>query len=249
MPQLPHITVGDSPALFLDFDGTLVDIVARPDLTQASPQLIKMLGQIYRSLDGALAIVTGRPLADLDKLLTPLILPAAGIHGIEHRDSSGHIEPRCQASMPDAARSQIKTLAASDSRLVLEDKGYSLGLHFRQVPELEQTVRSMFDDIRATLGESFCVQNGKMVLELRPTGIDKGSAIDKFMSEAPFAGRQPIFIGDDVTDEDAFAAINDRHGISVKVGKPDANSAAQFTLRDVADVHTWLERLIQQQAD
>jgi len=203
-----------------------------------------MLGKAHQFLGGALAIVTGRPLADLDRLLKPLILPAAGIHGIEHRDNSGHIESRCQTAIPDAARSRLQALAARDSRLVLEDKGYSLGLHFRQAPELETAVRSMFDEISATLGANFSVQNGKMVLELRPVGIDKGSAIEKFMSEAPFSGRHAIFIGDDVTDEDAFLTVNRRHGTSIRVGKPDAGSAAKFNLPDVADVHAWLEQII-----
>ena len=243
MPKLPNISANDSPALFLDFDGTLVDIVARPDLTQVSPQLIEMLDNISRRLDGALAIVTGRPLTDLDRLLAPLVLPAAGIHGIEHRDSAGNIASRCQTTIPAVAQAQIKTLAASDERLILEDKGHSLGLHFRQAPELETVIRATFDEISATLGPKFFIQNGKMVLELRPAGINKGSAIEKFMTEAPFSGRHAIFIGDDRTDEDAFAAINSLHGYSIKVGEPDVESAAQFMLNDVAAVHAWLEPL------
>jgi trehalose 6-phosphate phosphatase len=243
MVKLPNMTANDSPALFLDFDGTLVDIVARPDLTQVSPQLIEMLENLYHHLDGALAIVTGRPLADLDRLLTPLILPAAGIHGIEHRDGTGNTASRCQTAIPARARTQIKTLAASDQRLILEDKGHSLGLHFRQAPELETVIRTTFDDISATLGPEFFVQNGKMVLELRPAGINKGSAIEKFMTEEPFSGRHAIFIGDDRTDEDAFAAINCLHGYSVKVGESEEESAAKFMLNDVAAVHAWLEPL------
>ncbi|MDP6415089.1 MAG: trehalose-phosphatase, partial [Gammaproteobacteria bacterium] len=113
MPKLPDNTEDDLPALFLDFDGTLVDIVARPDLTQVSPQLLTMLGHLHQNLDGALAIVTGRPLADLDKLLAPLILPAAGIHGIQHRDRTGCVESRCPITIPDDVRTQIKSLAAS----------------------------------------------------------------------------------------------------------------------------------------
>ena len=245
MPKLPDIISGDSPALFLDFDGTLVDIFARPDLTRVSPPLIGILDHIYQHLDGALAIVTGRPLTDLDRLLAPLTLPAAGIHGIQHRDGAGHVESRCQTAIPDDVRVQIKALATSDSRLILEDKGYSLGLHYRQAPELETTLRSKLDDIGATLGPKFSVQDGKMVLELRPVGIDKGSAIEKFMSEAPFSGRHVIFIGDDMTDEDAFAVVNRMHGYSVKVGQPDpeTHTAAQYTLNDVADVHAWLKAL------
>lgn len=243
MPKLPHITEGDSPALFLDFDGTLVDIVARPDMTEVSPQLVEMLGHIFRYLDGALAIVTGRPLADLDRLLAPLTLPAAGIHGIQHRNGRNRIQSRCQTAIPDDTRRQIQTLAASDSRLVLEDKEYSLGLHYRQAPELEKTLRTTFDKLSAALGPKFSVQDGKMVLELRPAGIDKGSAIEKFMSNEPFSGRHAIFIGDDQTDEDAFAVINRLNGYSVKVGDPDPQSAAQYTLKDVKDVHAWLKLL------
>jgi len=245
MPKLPNLRADDRPALFLDFDGTLVDIVARPDLTRVPPQLVDTLSHIYRALEGALAVVTGRPLADLDRLLAPLTLPAAGIHGIEHRDGTGRMESRCQTTIPDSARTRIQTLAASDARLILEDKSYSLSLHYRQAPELETTLRSAFDEISATLGPKFSVQSGKMVLELRPAGIDKGSAIEKFMSEAPFASRHSIFIGDDVTDEDAFAVVNRLHGYSARVGKPDPESAAQFTLNDVDAVHAWLKPLAQ----
>lgn len=243
MTKLPSIASNGSPALFLDFDGTLVDIVARPDLTQVSPQLVEMLDNIYGCLDGALAIVTGRTLADLDRLLTPLTLPAAGVHGIEHRDGTGHTVSRCQTDIPDDVRDRIAALAVSDTRLIFEDKGLSLGLHYRQAPELEPMIRATFDDISAMLGPKFFVQNGKMVVEIRPAGINKGSAIEKFMTEAPFLGRPIIFIGDDRTDEDAFAVVNGRHGYSVKVGEPDAESAAQFTLNDVAAVHAWLKPL------
>jgi trehalose 6-phosphate phosphatase len=247
MPDLPNITSSDSPALFLDFDGTLVDIFARPDLTSVSPQLISMLDHIYQRLGGAMAIVTGRPLADLDRLLAPLRLPAAGIHGIQHRDGTGRVESRCQTAIPDDVRVQIKALATSDSRLILEDKGHSLGLHYRQAPELETVLRSKLADISGTLGPKFSVQDGKMVLELRPVGIDKGSAIEKFMSEAPFSGRHVVFIGDDITDEDAFAVVNRMHGYSAKVGPPGpaTHTAAQFSLNDVADVHAWLKTLAQ----
>ena len=249
MLKLPDITIDDLPAMFLDFDGTLVDIVARPDLTQVSSQLLTMLDHAHQNLDGALAIVTGRPLADLDKLLAPLTLPAAGIHGIQHRDRTGCMESRCPMTIPDDARTQIKSLAASDSRLILEDKVYSLGLHYRLAPELEMTLQSEFDNIGATLGPKFFVQHGKMVLELRPTGIDKGSAVERFMSEEPFASRLAIFIGDDQTDEDAFAVINHLQGYSIKVGEPERESAAQYRLNDVAAVHAWLQPLAQPQTD
>ena len=240
MPKLPAIAAVDLPALFLDFDGTLVDIVAHPDLTRVSPPLIKLLEDIYHHLDGALAIISGRSLDDLDRLLTPLKLPAAGVHGIEHRDATGHIESRCRVAIPANVYRQLETLAASDPGLILEDKGYSLGMHYRLAPGLETTVRSTFEDISAMLGPEFSIQDGKMVLELRPSGINKGSAIEKFMSDAPFSGRHVIFIGDDITDEDGFSAANRLGGYSIKVGAADSGSAARYTLDDVSDVHAWL---------
>lgn len=237
---IPDICAGDAPALFLDFDGTLVDIVARPDLTRVPPPVIEMLGVIHRRVGGALAVVTGRPLADLDRLLSPLKLPAAGIHGVEHRAAGHHIETRCEASIPNDIRERIRRLAGSDNRLVLEDKGIGISLHYRQASELEADLRTELAQISATLGPAFSVQNGKMVIELRPAGIDKGSAVEKFMSEMPFAGRRAIFIGDDVTDEDAFTAVNRMDGYSVKVGVCGPNTAARYSLPDVAAVHEWL---------
>ncbi len=237
---IPDISARDVPALFLDFDGTLVDIVARPDLTRVPPPVVEMLGMIHQRVGGALAVVTGRPLADLDRLLAPLQLPAAGIHGVEHRAAGHVIETRCRAGIPDDIRAQIRQLATRDDRLVLEDKGVGMSLHYRQAPELEADIRAELTRISATLGPAFSVQDGKMVIELRPAGFDKGAAVEKFMSEAPFAGRRAIFIGDDVTDEDAFAAVNRMDGYSVKVGACGPDTAARYSLPDVAAVHAWL---------
>ena len=243
MPKLPAITTDESPALFLDFDGTLVDIVARPDLTTVPPQLPGLLGDLYRRLEGALAIVSGRPLNDLDRLLSPAVFPAAGIHGVQHRNSSGRIVSRCKCTIPDPVREQTRTLTERDSRLVLEDKGYSMSLHYRLAPEIATTIREDLGKIWESLEPDFSIHSGKMVFELRPAGIDKGSAIEKFMSEEPFMGRHAVFIGDDMTDEDAFAVVNRMDGYSARVGLPDPESAAQFTLDDVADVHAWLREL------
>ena len=239
------MTPDESLALFLDFDGTLVDIVARPELARVSPQLLDLLGNTHRYLEGALAIVSGRPLTDLDRLLAPAIFPTAGIHGIQHRDGTGRVVLRCQTPIPDSVREQTTALARHDSRLVLEDKEYSLSLHYRLAPELGTSIRSNLGKIWAPLAPDFSIQSGKMVFELRPAGIDKGSAIDKFMSEEPFLDRHAVFIGDDITDEDAFAVVNCMGGYSARVGRPDPESAAQFTLNDVADVHAWLRALTQ----
>jgi len=237
------MTISSAPAVFLDLDGTLVDIVARPDLTHVAPELIRKLEQLYEALQGALAIVSGRPISELDRLLQPLILPAAGVHGIEHRQDRGSIEIRCQKTIPDDIRRQIVALADSDSRLLLEDKQFSFSLHYREAPELESMLRERFMAICANLGPLFSVQNGKMVFELRPSGIDKGAAIEKFMAETPFAGRTAVFIGDDVTDEDAFKVVNRLRGHSARVGSPKIATAARYNLADVAAVHGWLNAL------
>ena len=237
------MTLSAAPALFLDFDGTLVEIVARPDLTSAAPELLAHLDALHRLLDGALAIVTGRPLADLDRIIAPLKLPAAGVHGIEHRQRGGETPVCAQREIPDDIRQAAISLAGSDSRILFEDKGASFSLHYREAPELEATLRERFIEICAPLKTSFSVQNGKMVLELRPDGIDKGSAINTFMAAPPFNGRIPVFIGDDVTDEDGFKVVNRMQGCTARVGQPGALTEAQYNLANVTEVHAWLTAL------
>lgn len=237
------MTPGSAPALFLDFDGTLVDIFARPELTRTTPELITRLASLHQQLDGALAIITGRPLTDLDRIIDPLKLPAAGVHGIEHRQHNNEAPVSAQCEIPDEIRQAVIALANTDSRVVFEDKGASFSLHYREAPELEEKLRDRFNAICAPLQTSFSVHNGKMVMELRPDGIDKGSAIRSFMTSPPFSGRIPVFIGDDVTDEDGFRIVNRMAGRTARVGPPDAPTAAQYNLADVAEVHAWLAAL------
>ena len=182
--------------------------------------------------------MSGRPIAALDALLDPLRLPAAGLHGLELRLADGTAE---RADHPAAGleelRARFRSLVREDPRLVVEDKGSSLALHFRRAPEREQELRA-FVAGAATAHNGHHVMHGKMVLEVRPAHADKGSAIARMLEASPFAGRTPVFAGDDVTDENAFAAVNRHSGISIKVGA--GASEATCRVPDVAALHDWL---------
>ena len=236
----PYFDPADRVALFLDFDGTLVHIVDRPDLTHVPASLLATLGEAHQSLDGALALITGRSIADLDRLMDPLRLPAAGVHGLEYRDDTGVTRASTTTLFPDWAREELVKLAARADGLLTEDKGHGMAIHYRLAPEREPEIREAVDRIAARLGPDFLLQNGNMVIELRPACASKGTAVTRFMAEPPFAGRRPVFVGDDVTDEDAFGIVNELGGYSIKVGRRDAASAARYELEDVGAVRNWL---------
>jgi trehalose 6-phosphate phosphatase len=245
MSAAPQLFPTDPIAVFLDFDGTLAHIVERPDLARVPASLLAALRDAYTVLDGALALVTGRSIASLDALLEPLQLPAAGVHGIEYRDVTGGIHSVSAPPVPDWARTELIALAASAPGLLLEDKGHGVALHFRQAPEHEARVREGVRKVFARLGTDFAIQDGKMVVELRPSCATKGTAVARFMENPPFAGRQPVFIGDDITDEDAFRVVNELDGYSIKVGRRHSGSAARYELADVGAVRKWLMPLTQ----
>jgi len=245
MSAAPQLSPTDPIAVFLDFDGTLVHIVERPDLVQIPASLPTVLRDTYTALDGALALVTGRSITSLDALLEPLQLPTAGVHGIEYRDSSGGIQSVSAPPLPDWARTELVALAASNPGLLLEDKGHGIALHYRQAPDHEARVREGITNIFAKLGTDFAIQEGKMVVEIRPACATKGTAVARFMDNPPFAGRQPVFVGDDITDEDAFRVVNELGGYSIKVGHRQSGSAARYELADVEAVRKWLLPLAQ----
>lgn len=240
MAATPDLNSSDRVAIFLDFDGTLVHIAERPDLVHAPANVLTTLELAYDALDGALALITGRSIASLDALLDPLRLPAAGVHGTEYRDTTGAVQSITTVAFPAWATAKIEALAARHAGLLLEHKGHGLALHYRGAPALEATVRDTMHKLSAQLGPDFVVQDGKMVVELRPACASKGTAVERFMSEAPFAGRRPVFIGDDVTDEDAFRVVNEMGGYSIKVGERAPGSAARYELADVGAVRAWL---------
>ncbi len=233
----PDLTV--HTALFLDVDGTLVEIAAQPHEVVLTPELKPVLRQLQGVLDGAIALVSGRSIADVDRLCAPMYFPVAGQHGIERRDAQGRYHV-LQESNPDfeQARNWMMHQASKHPGLLLEDKGLSIALHYRNAPELAGQVKDWMWRIMDRLGGRYHLQEGKMVMEIRPIGMDKGRAIAAFMDEAPFRGRHPVFIGDDLTDEDGFAMINQLKGYSIKVGP--GPTGARFRMPTPAAVASWL---------
>jgi trehalose 6-phosphate phosphatase len=226
-------------AFFLDVDGTLLEHAERPDAVRAQPPVLQLLEALRRGTGGALALISGRAIADLDRLFAPLVLPLAGQLGVERRDAEGRLHRHAfPADLLRRAAARIGEFAARHEGLLFEDKGYNLALHFRLAPQLAGAAHSAVRAAAAQLGGEFEVQEGRMVVELKPSGRDKGVAIEEFMREPPFIGRVPVFIGDDLTDEYGFGVANRLGGHAVKVG-PGA-SVAPHRLADAAAVRAWL---------
>jgi len=229
-------------ALFLDVDGTLLGIADTPDAVEVSDHLRAVLASLAPVLEGALALISGRPIAELDRLFAPLVLPAAGLHGLEHRNFAGRTQQFGQAESLDELRGPLGEFVASHAGAILEDKGRTLALHYRRAPGVERDARALVERLVSGREQELRVVNGKMVLEIKPRLSDKGAAVEMFMAEPPFTGRRPAFVGDDVTDEDAFLVVNRLGGHSIRVGDP-SGTRARYRLPDVAAVVEWLESL------
>jgi trehalose 6-phosphate phosphatase len=200
-------------------DGTLLDIAATPDAVVVDAALPVLLQDVRDALGGALALVSGRSLEQLDALFAPNSWAAAGLHGLERRDASGRIHRVAEADPAlDEARVALADVVARAPGALLEDKGRSIAVHYRSAPALAHVLRRELKAIAARLGEDFHVLEGRRVLELKPVAATKARAIEAFLAEAPFAGRLPMFIGDDVTDLDGFAAVEAAGGVSIAVG-------------------------------
>lgn len=228
-------------ALFLDFDGTLADIAAQPQAVQVRPQVLRILPTLHVALGGALAIVTGRTLADIDRFLAPLRLPVACEHGAQYRLNEG-IQNDAPALDWEPVFSALHPLLEHHPQLLLEAKSAGLALHYRQAPHLDAVCRQTLQDaLRAVPGAELL--QGKCVLEAKPAGPSKGRAIAHFMRTAPFAGRTPLFAGDDVTDEAGFAAVQALGGLGIKVG--DGATQARARLAGPGAVREWLQTAAQ----
>jgi trehalose 6-phosphate phosphatase len=240
LPAPPPLDAG--AALFLDVDGTLLDIAARPDLVQVPSALPGLLAKTARQRDGALALVSGRPLDELDRLFRPWRGAAAGLHGIERRRSDGVMNRRIDnaaAAALDHVRPRLAALAGDGNGLILEDKGASVALHYRAAPDRASEILAAAEALRREVGAALRLIPGKMVVEFQPRGADKGTVISAFLAEPPFLGRRPVFVGDDVTDEDGFAEINRRQGVAIRVGQ-FVETCAHHVLPSVAAVLAWL---------
>jgi trehalose 6-phosphate phosphatase len=233
-------------ALFLDVDGTLLEIAPRPELVFVPPTLPLLLDRLAAEREGALALVSGRPLADIDRLFAPWQGAAAGVHGAERRRIDGSLVAHDDDSPADiaaaAALNRLRPVLADVARRIpgvwLEDKGRTLAMHYRFVPDRGPEIL----DLAAACAqqESDCLRliAGKMVAELQPRFYGKDGAIAAFMLEPPFEGRVPVFLGDDTTDEDGFAEVNRLGGVSIRIGGPP--TAAVYTLPSVSAALEWL---------
>ena len=233
----------ESWALFLDVDGTLLEIAQTPQDVHVPESLRDLLNSLCVRLDGALALVSALRIRDLDSLFAPYRFCAAGIHGCETRDSSGcvlttHGTPKGFG----AARSILTQLIQRHPALLLEDKGVGFALHFRRAPHLHVLVRTAMKSVADVLGPSFAFKAGKCVYEVHPATATKATAITSFLTQPPFRRRVPVFIGDDLTDEDAFCVVNDAHGISVRVGGHSA-TRARYSISSVAEAIEWLKSI------
>ncbi len=238
----------DGWALFLDYDGTLVPIAPTPSEAVADDVLRSRLVQLQAGLDGALAVVTGRPVADIDQFLAPLRLTVAGLHGLQLRLRDGElIEHAPPAALLDAARAELGALVERYPGTLLEDKRLSLALHFRQAPEAGPVAEAVAGRLAEQSSDLLRIQRGKMVVELLPSGRDKGRAIVDLLRCPDFVGRRPIFVGDDVTDEAGFRAVNELGGCSIRIGVPDTVTDASHVIADIAGFRAWLARSLPQE--
>lgn len=236
--DVPPVLDMDSTALFLDLDGTLAPICGRPGDVGPDPRRSRLLERLVERLDGRAAIVSGRTIADVDRIVEGRILPVAGVHGLQRRTAAGAVieaEPHPKLGL---ARTAFHSLAAADRDLLVEDKRVGIALHYRQAPRSMEAVRDLARRLERVTG--LVLQEGDMVAELRSPGPGKGEAVAAFMAETSFAGARPVYIGDDLTDEDGFAAAAALGGYGVLVG-PGRDTRARWRLGGVDDVLAWLD--------
>ncbi|MFA4968727.1 MAG: trehalose-phosphatase [Sulfuritalea sp.] len=226
-------------AFFLDVDGTLLEIADQPSSVHVDTELLELVAQLHQLSGGAVALVSGRSISDLEALLGTLRLPLAGQHGLERRDAAGRLWIH---AAPPGAKCAIKEalapVLARHPGLLLEDKGLTLALHYRQAPHLAAYAHRLMARLMREAGGELELQKGKRVIEIKPAGVDKGTAVAEYLTESPFRGRHPVFIGDDLNDEHGFAEVNRLGGISIKVGS--GRSCAAYRLSGVAAVRRWL---------
>jgi len=235
---LPRSAAGH--AFFIDVDGTLIDIAATPDAVTVPDDLAGHLAALAQGANGAVAIVSGRTIATLDRLLGRGPFATAGLHGGQLRRSGGEIIAEPPPPALAAVRPALERLATRWPGILIEDKGAALAVHYRGNPAAAGAVLAAVESLLPAADGLLTIQRGKMVVELKPAGAGKGKVVRELMAAPPFAGRIPVAIGDDVTDEEMFTAVNDMGGISIRIGPIDAETAAFYRLPDPASVRAWL---------
>ncbi|WP_448501459.1 trehalose-phosphatase [Sphingomonas sp.] len=227
----------DDASLFLDFDGTLVELENRPDLVRADDALIALMRRLNDALAGRLAVVTGRASTHIAELFGDVTFAIGGSHGVEFRWPDGRVAAPDTPSSLDEIVAEMRAFASDRPDVVVETKPFGAGLHYRMAPQHEADAHALAEALAQAHG--LHLQPGKMMIELRAAEGNKGSAIARLMEAPPFTGTRPIFLGDDVTDEDGFAAVAAMGGAGVLVGA-ERETAAAYRLPSVSDVRRWL---------
>lgn len=219
-----------------------MDIADSPTAVRLDSDLRRLIEALHRASGGALALISGRSIADIDRLFPGTQLASAGQHGTERRNSAGVVERHAfPVQQLEWARERLVAATTAKPGLFVEDKGLSLALHYRRAPRLAGYAHRVARGLLRRVGPEYCLQAGNRVVEIKPTGKDKGVAVLEFMREAPFQGRTPVFIGDDATDEHGFVTVNRLQGHSIKVGR--GPTAARWRLPNVEAVRQWLRSI------
>ncbi len=236
---LPSIDDLEHDCVFLDFDGTLVEIEDRPDDVRIDAATLNFIERLRDNVGRALALVSGRDIHVIDRLLYPLVLPVAGVHGLQRRDAAGRLHtPVIDQSVVEAIAGRAEAAFLSEPGVVIERKAGAVAIHFRLRPDFEKKCHALARKIVRDRPDLHMIK-GKMVCEIRLHGNDKGAVIATFLEERPFKGRKPIFAGDDVTDEPGFVTVNACDGISIKIG--EGVTAAKYRAANILELRNWLD--------
>ncbi|MGO9391110.1 trehalose-phosphatase [Rhodoblastus sp.] len=239
--MLPLIKDLEQYCVFLDFDGTLVEIEDRPDDVRIDRPMLQLIERLRDKVGRALALVSGRDIHVIDRMLYPLVLPVAGVHGLQRRDASGRLHsPIIDQSVVEAIEARVEAEFQSEPGVVIERKTGAVAIHFRLRPDFEKKCQALARKILRERPDLHMIQ-GKMVCEIRLQGNDKGAVIATFLEERPFKGRIPIFVGDDATDEPGFVIVNACGGLSIKIG--EGPTAARYRAANIQELYNWLDAL------
>lgn len=225
------------PALFLDMDGVLAPLAATPDAVVPHPERTAALRAVAERLDGRVAIISGRTIAEIDRIAEASAASASGVHGLERRRADGSLHRAEAAPAVRDVVAAFEDFALTRPGIIVEDKAVSAGLHYRGAPAEAGAALALAQDLADQTG--LTMQAGNLVVELKTPGTSKGTALTAFMQETPFAGAVPVMLGDDLTDEDGFRAARALGGFGVLVGPP-RETAASYGLPDVNAVLAWL---------
>lgn len=231
-------------SLFLDLDGTLIDLAAHPDAVTVPPRLVDLLSQLDNKLQGAMAIVSGRPITALDKLLSPYHGPAVGIHGAEHRQRDRPIIRQHVPVMPPSLVEKVQHVLIHESSAFIEHKGATLAVHHRRNQAQAHNLENELHTLCINEAPEWALIAGHQVFEIKPRSVNKGTGVSALMQFSPFAGSCPIAIGDDITDLDLFAAARQHGGLTIAVGSRLAGKG-DLQLASPAEVMIFLTRFLQ----